>query len=130
MPFRAIISPLYKDNKEDGGRPHFDEILMVKVLVLQHLYGLSDYEIERHIYDRVSFRHFLGYPDVVPDRSTIWFFRERLKNNDSLDHIWTELQCQLDNLGYAIKRGVMQDATFITADLGHAKADKPRGMKQ
>ena len=126
-PFRGIISRLYKDNREDGGRPHFDEILMVKILVLQQLYGLSDYEIERHLYDRVSFWHFLGYPKGIPDRSTIWFFRERLKNDDSLDRIWDELQCQLDNLGYEIIRGVMQDATFITADPGHAKADKPRG---
>ena len=26
-----------------------------------------------------------------------------------------------------MKQGVVQDATFITADPGHAKADKPRG---
>jgi transposase, IS5 family len=55
------------------------------------------------------------------------FLRERLKDNDSLDLIWAELQCQLDNMGYEIIRGVMQDATFITADPGHAKANKPRG---
>ncbi|WP_319579942.1 IS5 family transposase [uncultured Methanospirillum sp.] len=125
--FRGIISSLYKDNKENGGRPHFDEILMVKILVLQQLYGLSDYDIERHIYDRVSFRHFLGYPEEVPDRSIIWYFRERLKNNDSLERIWVELQNQLDNLGYKIIRGVLQDATFIKADPGHAKVDKQRG---
>ena len=100
---------------------------MVKILVLQHLYGLSDYEIERHINDRVSFRHFLGYPEIIPDRSTIWFFRERLKCSDTLDLVWSELQHQFDNLGYAIKRGVMQDASFISADPGHAKKDKPRG---
>ncbi len=101
-PFRGIISTLYSNNREDGGRPHFDEVLMVKIVVLQQLYGLSDYDTERHIYDRVSFRHFLDYPEVVPDRSTIWFFRERLKTEDSLDRIWVELQCQLDNLGYEI----------------------------
>ena len=126
-PFRVIISRLYKDNKEKGGRPHFDEILMIKVLVLQQLYGLSDYDIERHIYDRISFWRFLGGPKELPDRSTIWLFRERLKDNDSLVLIWAELQCQLDNMGYEIIRGVMQDATFITSDPGHAKADKPRG---
>lgn len=100
---------------------------MVKILVLQQLYGLSDYDTERHIYDRISFWRFLGCPKDLPDRSTIWLFRERLKDNDSLDSLWTELQYQLDNLGYEVIRGVMQDATFITADPGHAKADKPRG---
>jgi IS5 family transposase len=28
-----------------------------------------------------------------------------------------------------IKKGVIQDATFITADPGHVKADKPRGYE-
>ena len=125
--FRDIISPLYKDNKEDGGRPHLDEILMIKTLVLQHLYGLSDYEIERNIYDRISFRHFLGFPDRIPDRSTIWLFRERLTKSNFLELIWEELQHQLDDLGFSIQRGVMQDASFITSDPGHAKKDKPRG---
>lgn len=125
--FRVIISPLYKDNKNDGGRPHLDEIVMIKTLVLQHLYGLSDYEIERNIYDRMSFRHFLGFPDTIPDRSTIWLFRERLINNYCLDLIWEELQHQIDKLGFGIHRGVIQDATFITTDPGHAKKDKPRG---
>ena len=125
--FRELISPLYKDNKIDGGRPHLDEIVMIKTLVLQHLYGLSDYEIERNIYDRMSFRHFLGFPDTIPDRSTIWLFRERLINSNCLDLIWEELQHQIDNLGFGIHRGVIQDATFITTDPGHAKKDKPRG---
>ncbi|WP_372238752.1 IS5 family transposase [Methanospirillum purgamenti] len=125
--FRVIISPLYKDNKNDGGRPHLDEIVMIKTLVLQHLYGLSDYEIERNIYDRMSFRHFLGFPDTIPDRSTIWLFRERLINSNCLDLIWEELQHQIDKLGFGIHRGVIQDATFITTDPGHAKKDKPRG---
>lgn len=115
--FRELISPLYKDNKIDGGRPHLDEIVMIKTLVLQHLYGLSDYEIERNIYDRMSFRHFLGFPDIIPDRSTIWLFRERLINSNCLDLIWEELQHQIDKLGFGIHRGVP----------GHAKKDKPRG---
>lgn len=128
-PFRTIVSAIYKDTKEKGGRPHCDEILMIKVLVLQHLYGLSDYEIERHLYDRISFRHFLGYPNTIPDRSTIWLFRERLQEEGLLNQIWSELQQQIDDLGFAIKRGTIQDASFITSDPGHARADKPRGKE-
>lgn len=33
----------------------------------------------------------------------------------------------MDKLRFGIQRGVIQDATFITADPGHAKKDKPRG---
>jgi hypothetical protein len=41
--------------------------------------------------------------------------------------IWGKLQGQLDALGLQIKQGMIQDATFIHSDPGHAKADKPRG---
>ena len=35
--------------------------------------------------------------------------------------IWTELQRQLNGKGYAIKKGVIQDAAFIEADLGRKR---------
>ncbi len=43
-----------------------------------------------------------------------------------LDELWTDLQQQLDARGLTIRRGVIQGATFITADSGHVKADTPR----
>ncbi len=125
--FRPILNDMYRDNKEIGGRPHHDEVLMIKMLVLAAWHGLSDYELEFLANDRLSFRHFLGYPDKIPDRSTIWAFKERLTNQGKVHLIWDELQRQLDEKGYKIKRGTIQDATIITADPGHAPADKPRG---
>jgi IS5 family transposase len=90
--FRPIISDIYHDNKEEGGRPHTDEILMVKLLILAGWYGLSDYDVELLATDRLSFRHFLGYPDKIPDRSTIWAFRESLITKGKIHLIWEELQ--------------------------------------
>ena len=63
----------------------------------------------------------------VPDYSTVWRFRERLIETGKDKEIWKELQRQLDTQGLRVKKGVIQDATFITADPGDAKADKPRG---
>ena len=59
-----------------GGRPPFDAVLMLKVLVLQKYYGLSDDEAEFQIMDRFSFMQFLGLQpgDSVPDAKTIWVF--------------------------------------------------------
>lgn len=37
------------------------------------------------------------------------------------------MQRQLESLGLKIKKGMIQDATFIHSNPGHAKADKPRG---
>ena len=125
--FRPIIGDLYTNTTEQGGRPNFDEILMVKLLVLQSMYGLSDPELERQANDKISFLKFLGFPEKIPDHSTIWIFRERLIKEGKLDLIWQELHRQQDAMGLQIKKGTIQDASFITADPGHAPADKSRG---
>ena len=100
---------------------------MVKLLVLQAWYGLSDPELERQVNDRISFRHFLGYPETLPDYSTVWQLREHLGETGRDRLVWAELQRQLDEKGLTVKKGVAQDASFITSDPGHAAADKPRG---
>jgi len=125
--FRPIIKEIYKNDGPEGGRKNIDEIVMLKLVLLQEWYGLSDPELERQVTDRISFRHFLGYPDIIPDYSTVWYFRERLSKTGKDKDIWNELQMQLELKGISIKKGVIQDATFITADPGHAKLDKPRG---
>lgn len=104
-----------------------DPVLMVKLLVLQAWYGLSDPELERQASLRIDFIHFLGYPAKAPDYSTVWRFRERLAETGRDKLVWAELQRQLDAKGLSVRKGVVQDASFITADPGHAKKDKPRG---
>jgi len=76
--------------------------------------------------DRLSFRRFLGYPDRVPDSTTIWLFRDRLAKSGKDKLIWAELQRQLNEAGLRVRKGVAQDASFITADPGQS-SNKPRG---
>ncbi len=124
--FRPVIGQLYT-NDRGPGRPNRDAILMTKRLVLPSLYGLSDPELERQANDRISFRKFLGFPEQIPDHTTVWYFRERLIRTGKEKAIWKELQRPLDEKGLRIRRGVIRDATFITADPGHAPADTLRG---
>jgi len=124
--FRPIVRDLYRNDTELGGRPNQDEVVMVKILVLQQWYGLSDEEAEREAVDRLSFRRFLGYPDTVPDSTTIWLFREQLAKTGKDKVIWAELQRQLEGKGLRVRKGVAQDASFITADPGQSPS-KPRG---
>lgn len=65
--FRPIISDMYHDNKESGGRPHTDEILMIKMHIPAGWHVLSDYELELLATVQESFRHFLRYPEKIPD---------------------------------------------------------------
>ena len=53
---------------------------MVKVLLLQQWYQASDPAMEEALWERLSFRRFvgLGLPDDAPDHSTISRFRTRL----------------------------------------------------
>ena len=125
--FLPIVVDMYDNKSKKGGRPNIDEVLMIKLLVLQEWHGLSDPELERQVTDRISFRNFLGFPETIPDYSTVWYFRERLGETGNDKKIWKELQRQLDEKGLKVKKGVIQDATFITAEPGHAKADTPRG---
>lgn len=116
--FRPIIANLFYDNKTSGGRPHTDEVVFVKCMVLQAWYGLSDEELEFQIADRISFRNFIGTDRVIPDFTTIWKIRERCIVAGIEEKIWSEVQKQLVEKGLCIKKGVMQDATIIKADLG------------
>jgi len=69
-----------KAPKAPGGRPHYDYVMMFKILVLQRLYNLSDAQMQYQIMDRLTFMRFLklNLNDRVPDEKTIWLFREKL----------------------------------------------------
>ena len=123
-PFR-ILEEMYDNKSERGGRPNYDVILMFKILVLQQWYNLSDLEVERQMADRISFMSFLGFPSQFPDSRTIWLFKERMAETGKKEVVWAELQGQMDAMGLQVKRGTVQDATFIEADPGSSK--KPRG---
>ena len=129
-PFIPLIRSVYRDNTETGGRPHTDEVLVVRCMLLQNWYGLSDPELEYQINDRLSFRNFLGFPEEVPDFTTVWKARERLKNAGVDRKIWGEMQRQLTKKGYEVKKGVIQDASFIEADVGKKRYYKEKKAKK
>ena len=62
------------------GRPGFHPQVMFKLLFLEFLYNMSDYEIAEQIRTNILFRYFagLGIPDETPDHATLSMFRRRL----------------------------------------------------
>ena len=87
--FRSDFKGLYKQERQEkrkGGRAPTDCIVMLKILVLQDMYKLSDDQAQYQLRDRLSFRDFLGLSvsDKVPDAKTLWLFRERLKDSGLL----------------------------------------------
>lgn len=122
--FEVLLSGL----RDDGpGRAAWPPLVLVKALLLQSLYGLSDRETEDALCDRLSFRRFCGLSleDSVPDHTVICRFRNELATSGVLEALFGELDRQLDAAGLMVKRGTMLDATLIATS-----AARPGDKKQ
>ncbi len=126
---KPLLSDLYKNDTEKGGRPNFDPVFMVKIMFLQSLYGIVDEAMEIELYSNIRFMNFLDYPESVPDARTIWLFRERIANNHKDKEIWKSIWKQFQEKGITVKKGTIQDATFIESDPGHGKRKKGDGKR-
>ena len=59
--FRPVLDKaLKRSDRRKGGRPPFDPVMMMKILILQALNDLSDERAEFLITDRLSYMRFLG----------------------------------------------------------------------
>lgn len=104
-----------RPGRERGGRPPFPTEMMVRVLVIQQLYNLSDEQMEFQLLDRLSFQRFVGLrqSSQVPDRTTIWTFKERLIKAGATERIFEAVKRQLDRHGYIARGGQMIDASIV-----------------
>ena len=60
--------------------------------------------------------NFLGYPEKLLDRSTIWFFRERLSKTGKDRLIFNDIRYQILAKRIRIKSETMQNASFTESD--------------
>ena len=116
--FRPILDEaLKRSDGAKGGRPAFDTVMMLKVLILQALNDLSDERAEFLITDRLSYMRFLGLAlgDKAPDRNTIWTFREALKKAGVIDDLFAAFDRAITRSGYRATHGQIVDASLIAA---------------
>jgi IS5 family transposase len=99
------------------GRPAARSELLLRVMILQHLYGLSDPQAEAQLNDRLSFQKFvqLAAGEAVPDESTIGRFRQRLIACGLHERLLQLVNQQLEAKGYMVKRATMVDATIVAS---------------
>jgi IS5 family transposase len=98
-----------------GGRPPFSKLLLFKMCLLSSWYGLSDEQTEYQVNDRLSFQRFLGLGlnDKIPDRNTLWKFREDLTRSEKEYSIFSFFVEELEKLGIVTRAGSIIDATFV-----------------
>jgi hypothetical protein len=104
-----------RPGRERSGRPPFPTELMIRVLVIQQIYKLSDEQMEFQLLDRRSLQRFVGLRQSAqaPDRTTIWTFKERLIKAGATERIFEAVSRQLDRQGYIARGGQMIDASIV-----------------
>ena len=114
--FDGLVADVYSARE---GRPSYPPLMMVKVLLLEQWYNLSDPQMEEALGDRISFRRFvgLGLQDETPDHSTISRFRTALEERGLSERLFGELERQLQKRGLVLKSGTLMDATLVEAQV-------------
>src|SRR3974390_544140 len=112
-----LEAALARADRSRGGRPPHDAVLMLRILVLQTLYTLSDEQTEYQLRDRLSFMRFVGQAlhDPVPDAKTIWLYREQLARAGTAERLFARFDRLLREKGWLAMGGQIVDATVIQA---------------
>lgn len=113
----VLVAALAYGDGAKGGRPPYDPVAMLKVLLLAAQNNVSDARMEYLIRDRLSWLRFLGFDLGVatPDANTIRLFREKLTEAGALDALFADFDIQLKERGYLAMGGQIVDATLVAA---------------
>ena len=111
-----------------GGRPPYPTEVMVRLLVIQQMFNLSDEQLEYQTLDRLSFQRFAGLTGSsdIPDRNTVWRFKERIAAAGAADIVFDEVNWQLADHGYIARYGQIIDASIVAAPRQHLSREEKR----
>lgn len=120
------LEKYYIKGESVAGRKSYPALLLFKISLLQTWYGLSDYEVENQVNDRISFMKFCGlrFEDNVPDHSVICRFRKELTKKKGHEELLNTVNNQLTNHSILIKQGSIIDASITPTER------KPKGKKE
>lgn len=127
-PWEQLAEPILKLPEYRGtgsGRPVWNPVLMLKCLMLQKWFNLSDPGLEDALKDRISFRQFVGlsFTDRTPDETTFVRFRDRLRQAGVHDAVFEAVVKHIEHQGLLVREGTMVDATIIEAPRGRPRPD-------
>jgi len=104
--------------KGHRGRPPMGLERMLRLLVVQNCFGISDEGLEDAVYEIQSIRHFVGVDigrENAPDTTTVLKFRRLLEEHNLARAIFEEVNASLSEHGFYLKQGTIVDATIIAA---------------
>ena len=114
-PCRALVADCYSPGM---GRGALDPVRLLKLLLLQFHYGLSDEGVIREAQVNVAYRFFLDLPlDAnLPEPSLLSQFRTRL-GEERFRRIFHEILRQAREAGLVKDRLRLKDATHVLANI-------------
>jgi IS5 family transposase len=117
LDWRPIEKALAAMYPASTGRPPCPPLVLFKMSLLQHCYGLSDPQCEALVADRISWRRFvgLGLQERVPDETTLVRFRARLIEHGLHERLLELVNAQLQRQGFILKTCTLVDATLLQA---------------
>lgn len=121
-----FIYDLVKDTYcEDNGRPSIDPVVLVKIVLLQHLFGIpSMRQTIREIEVNNAYRWYLGYSlyEKIPHFSTYGKnYVRRFKETGLADEIFNKVLEVAVNSGFIHPEQVFIDATHVKASANKRK---------
>lgn len=128
VPWKALaakILPTYRNDSDQGGRPNLPVVMMLKIVMLQKWFNLSDPAMEGMLLDRISFREFVGLhmTDGTVDETTLVNFRKRLREHGLIQVLFDAVVEHLTDAGLIVEEGTLVDATIIEAPRGKVSED-------
>ena len=101
LDWKPIETALHRMYPATTGHPPHPPLVLFKMSLLQHCYGLSDPQCEELVKDRPSWRRFvgLGLQDAVPDETTLVRFRQRLVQHGQQEKLLGLVNRQLEQRG-------------------------------
>ena len=119
-----IVEDLYC---ADNGRPSIDPVVIFKMVLIQHLYGLPSLRrTVEEIKMNVAYRWFLGYPmnESIPHFSTISYNFKHRYTEETIEEIFYWILREISKAGYLSPEAVFIDGTHIKANANIKKVVK------
>jgi IS5 family transposase len=106
---------LKKIDRSGLGPAGYDTLKLLKALILQAWYSLSDVDLEESLRVRMDFLLFTDLEENVPDSTTICRFRNLLISRGLLEKALNNINRQLEDRSLKVKptEGAIVDATII-----------------
>lgn len=119
-----IVEDLYC---ADNGRPGIDPVVIFKMVLIQHLYGLPSLRrTVEEIKMNVAYRWFLGYlmNEPIPHFSTISYNFKHRYTEKTIEEIFYWILKEISKAGYLSPEVVFIDGTHIKANANMKKVVK------